>query len=487
MAIFEELDNKGTAYLQGIQGINYLLKMKGYKKPMNILKTYLRSDGKRKTLYLKFNDGEIAEVLKGVYQFKINPSDKNLLNRLRDELEDNGEDIDDSKTQPGQTITFKSGFQLYLSGRPLRNVIDESGQPVGNKTPTNDQQEDGFIINLKEGKMLEHLVINKKIGFPFGKDWYNSFARSFDAFTSKLISKKDLSKYEFYRDSDPKKLDMLNDITDPAILPSSKDNWNPADVWAVKKEAKKDLIKEIDKLYTARKKNKNVSIERINKFIENQLEDKNLIGISLKQVLGSKAKVDKITKDAKYINSVKFKGYKKKMDYDVLKTYFDIHVKMSCIKNDTLDYLFRFRPRAASDAKTNNGEGRLSGSGPADGAIDKKNVLSVLLPNADDITSEKYGKSKTVNEAIDFLVKNKALNKKYKGLQTWVNKGSYKFLNISNLDKKADDKDIRRGLLNLNYAYLIDVYKDQKELYKKFYLAAKKVNEFSSIHYKISG
>ena len=173
------------------------------------------------------------------------------------------------------------------------------------------------------------------------------------------------------------------------------------------------------------------------------------------------------------------------MDYDVLKTYFDIHVKMSCIKNDSLDYLFRFRPRAASDAKTNNGEGRLSGSGPADGAIDKKNVLSVLLPNADDITSEKYGKSKTINEALNFLVASN--KKKYEGLQKWVNKGSYKFLKISNLDKKADDKDIRRGLLNLNYAYLIDTYKDQKELYKKFYLAAKKVNEFSSIHYKISG
>ena len=484
MAI-EQLDKKGTAYLQGIQGLDYLGKMSGYKKPMNILKSYLKSDGKRKTLYLKFDEGKIDEVVKGVYQIKINPSDKNFLNDLRDELEAKGEDIDKAKTKPGQTITFKSGFQLYLSGRPLRNVIDESGEPVAANTPTNNQQEDGFILNLKAGKMLEQSVISNKIGFQFGKDWYGSFTKSFAGFTSKIISKSDLSKYEFYRDSDPKKLDMLNDITDPDILPSSKDNWNPADVWAVKISKKGDLEKKIDALYTERKNNKNVSIERINKFIENQLKDKNLIGISLKQVLGSSAKVDKITKDAKYINSVKFLGFKKKMDYDVLKTYFDIHVKMSCIKNDSLDYLFRFRPRAASDAKTNNGEGRLSGSGPADGAIDKKNVLSVLLPNADDITSEKYGKSKTINEALNFLVASN--KKKYEGLQKWVNKGSYKFLKISNLDKKADDKDIRRGLLNLNYAYLIDTYKDQKELYKKFYLAAKKVNEFSSIHYKISG
>jgi hypothetical protein len=479
----EQIDKTGTAYLQGIQGLNYLGKMSGYKKPMNILKHYLKTNGKRKTLYLKFNEGKLEEVLSGVYQIKINPSDKNFLNDLRDELEDNGEDIDKSKTKPGQTITFKSGFQLYLSGRTLSNVIDELGNAVAAKKPTNDQQEDGFIINLKEGKMLENLKINNKIGFSFGKDWYGSFTKSFDAFTSKIIKKTDLSKYEFYRDSDKKKLEMLNQITDPAILPSSKDNWNPSDVWAVKKDEKNRLAKEIDKLYTERKKNNNVSIERINKFVETEFKKKNLIGISLKQVLGNSAIVDKITKDAKYIDSVKFLGFKNKMEFDVLKTYFDINVKMSCIKNNTLDYLFRFRPRGSSSALTNNGEGRLSGSGPADGAIDKKNVLSVLLPNADDITKEKYGKSKTILEALNFLV----ASKKYKGLQTWVNKGKYKFLKIKNLDKKADDKDIRRGLLNLNYAYLIDTYKDQKDLYKKFYLAAKKVNEFSSIHFKISG
>ena len=83
----ELVDKKGTAYLQGIQGLNYLGKMSGYKKPMNILKSYLKRNAKRKTLYLKFNDGKIEEVRKGVYQIKINPSDKHFLNDLRDELD----------------------------------------------------------------------------------------------------------------------------------------------------------------------------------------------------------------------------------------------------------------------------------------------------------------------------------------------------------------------------------------------------------------
>ena len=483
MAI-EELDKKGTAYLQGIQGLDYLSKVTGYKKPMTILKSYLKNNGKRKTLHLKFNDGELDEVVSGVYQLKINPSDKNFLNDLRDELEDNGEDIDKSKTKPGQTITFKSGFQLYLSGRTLSNVVDESGSSVAAKKPTNDQQEDGFIINIKEGKLLDHLVVNSKIGFVFSKDWYQSYVKSFKAFTDSIIKKGSLSDYDYYRDSDKKKLEMLNQITDPAILPSSKDNWNPSDMWCVQKSEISRLEKAIDKLYQERIKNSNVSIEKVNKFIETQFKNKSLIGVSLKQVIGNTGKADKITKDAKYIDSVKFLRFGTKMEYDVTKTYFDINVKMSCIKNDTLDYIFRFRPRGSSSATTQNAEGRLSGSGPADGAIDKKNVISVLFPNADTIAKEQIGKSKTIIDAIDFLV---SKNKKYKTLQTWVTKGKYKFLNISNLDKKTDERTIRVGLLNINYVYLIDTYTDQKEMYKKFYLAAKKVNEFSSIHYKISG
>ena len=125
MAI-EQIDKKGTAYLQGIQGLNYLGKMSGYKKPMNILKSYLKSDGKRKTLYLKFNDGELEEVVKGVYQIKINPSDKNFLNDLRDELEDNGEDIDKSKTKPGQTHHLHYHKNSILSGVFYLDPTDKS-------------------------------------------------------------------------------------------------------------------------------------------------------------------------------------------------------------------------------------------------------------------------------------------------------------------------------------------------------------------------
>ena len=65
---------------------------------------------------------------------------------------------------------------------------------------------------------------------------------------------------------------MLNQITDPDILPSSKDNWNPSDVWAVKISEKTKLtinfmklkMKEYDELAkelveTQKKEKKNVA------------------------------------------------------------------------------------------------------------------------------------------------------------------------------------------------------------------------------------
>ena len=82
------------------------------------------------------------------------------------------------------------------------------------------------------------------------------------------------------------------------------------------------------------------------------------------------------------------------MEFDVLQTYFDINVKMSCIKNNTLDYLLDLDLEDPSSGQQQIMEKVVYlVQDQNDGAIDKKNVLSVLLPNADDIGS----KEKMVN------------------------------------------------------------------------------------------
>lgn len=474
-----EIETKGTAYLQGTKGLDYLAKINSnLAKPMNVLKKFLSSNPLRKSLYLTFNDGT-PKITKGVYQLKVNPKNETFLNSLRDELSKEKQIVDTVNTVQGQIITFKSGFQLYASGKKLSNVIDEDGKAVAATTPKISQQEDGFILNLKAGKLLSHMKINKEIGFNFGEDWYQSFKLSFDAFTKKIISQSQLKNYEFYRDSDDKKLQLLNQITDTQILPSAKDNWNPSDVWCVKINQKDRLQKEVKVLYE-KAINDKVSIEKLNKFIEVEFKKQNLIGVSLKQVTTPTATVNIITKDAKYIDSVKFLGFGETFNFDVTKTYFDINVKMECLKLDKLDYMFRFRPRGSSSAVTQNAEGKPPKQGPFDGAVDKANVISAFFPGADAIAKVNTVKSKSIEQAI------LNLDKQYNDFKKWTSKKNHKFVSLTNLEKKANEQEIKRGLLNMYYAYLIDVYKDHKELFKRFYLASKKVNEFSSIHYKIS-
>src|SRR6056300_90058 len=127
-----------------------------------------------------------------------------------------------------------------------------------------------------------------------------------------------------------------------------KDNWNPADLWAVKKTESENLQKEVDKLYNKMRNDKNVSIEQLNKFVETKLKSKDIIGVSLKQFTGSKANVDLIKADAKFFNSIKLLRITKKFDFDVTKTYFDLYCTYECFKSNNVEYYYRFRPRAKS-------------------------------------------------------------------------------------------------------------------------------------------
>ena len=130
-----EIETKGTAYLQGIKGLDYLAKINNnLAKPMNVLKKFLSGNPLRKSLYLTFNEGT-PKITKGVYQLKVNPKNETFLNSLRDELSKEKQIIDTTNTVQGQIITFKSGFQLYASGKKLGNVIGEDGKAVAATTP----------------------------------------------------------------------------------------------------------------------------------------------------------------------------------------------------------------------------------------------------------------------------------------------------------------------------------------------------------------
>lgn len=474
-----------TSYYQGKLGLDYLAKKdKNLAPAMKIL----NESAGRTTLYLQFDDGDLKKY-KGAYRIKNNPKNLSYVKELtHDLITKKGITLDKTNTKDGDQYFFKVGsstFAIALSGRALSNITGEDGKSQAAGSPTIAQQEDGFLVNLQANKLLELKEISHKVGFDFGNDWYHSYVESFKGFTSKILSKNELKNYSFYRDSDKKKLDFLNKITDEKILPSKKDNWNPSDLWAVKTTEINTLQREVDALYNKMRNDKNISIEQLNKFVETKFKSKDIIGISLKQVTGRKANVDIIKADAKFFDSIKLLRITKKFSFDVTKTYFDLYCTYKCFKSENVEYYYRFRPRAKSGELGQSGEGAPVTQKNFDGAVAKAEVLNVYLKRGADMTvllkKKKFPKT-NVAEGVD------ALDKSYDDFKKFVKKNKFDFADIKNLTLKVNDEYVvKRGILNLFYLFLIETYKDRKELFKRFYMAAKKMNDFSSIHYKIYG
>jgi len=474
-----------TSYFQGKLGLDYLAKKeKNLKVAMDLLS---KSPG-RSSLYLQFDDGDLKKY-KGAYRIKNNPKNLSYVKEITADLvTKKGITLDKTNTKDGDQYFFTVNgvsFAIALSGRALSNVTLESGKAQAAGTPTTAQQEDGFIVNLNAGKLLELKEISHKVGYDFDDSWYHSYTESFKAFTSKIISQRDLDKYIFYRDSDNKKLDFLNKMTDEKILPSKKDNWNPADLWAVRKSKIEELKKEVGVLYDKMRNDKNISIEQLNKYIETKLKNLDIVGVSLKKVEGRKANLDLIKADAKFFKAIVLQRITKKFPMDVTLSYFDLYITYKCFKSENVEYYYRFRPRAKSGELGQSAEGAPVTQKNFDGAVAKQQVLDVYLKQGSDISKLLKKTKMPKTNVADGIAK---LDKSYDDFKKFVVKNKYDFAIVKGLTTTLNDEyKVKRGILNLFYLYLVETYKNRQELFRKFYMAAKKMNEFSSIHYKIYG
>lgn len=375
-------------------------------------------------------------------------------------------------------------FYLYKSGGRLQNVFDEEGNATAAKTPSTAQQEDGTRFCLEyyatNKKFPARDLINKAVKFDFGKDWQDSFEKTVDAVLT-VIPKSTIGQYDFYRDSNPKKPEFLNQITDAKVLPDSKDNWNPSDIWAVKKTSAQKLGLVIDVLHKKLLAKKS-GIEDLNKFVEEKFDSKEIIGISLKKVAGPKATISKIEVDAKYIKSISFIGSWKPFDYKVSNSYFDLLPKFKVFK-DTVNYRFRFRPRGASGELNTYGEGQPEGAKVWDGAI-SRDMLNEKFPGMLTVISD-MKKAPKVSPSVGAQVQSMAKLKIYEGFAKYVKANKFKFVNVTGMDDKLSDYEVRRAVVLLYYIYALETATDSASIYKDMYLAAKKMNAFSSVHYKV--
>lgn len=367
-------------------------------------------------------------------------------------------------------------WRYYRSGGRLQNVFDEKGNAKTASKPKTEQQEDGVRYLLESGKLQSKQNINKAVGFSFGEDWHNSFERTFKGISENIMSPMVMKQYNFYRDSNPRKPQFLNQLTDARILPDSKDNWNPSDIWAVKKSKENSLRGEVDKLYKTVLKTKD--IEKLNDFVFKKFKSKDIIGISLKQVTTPKATVKKIQTDAKYMNSLRYDGILKKFEFDCGNSYFDILFKMKVFK-ETVEYRFRFRPRGASGQVKTFGEGQPIEQKTFDGAVSSDVVVNEFKDVR--IFEGNVLRIKTKNNVFTTL-KTSNLNEDF---VKFVEDDKFKFVKVSGIEDKLSDYEIKRAIVLLYYIYNFEKARDKQNLFKKFYLAAKKMNEFSSIHFKV--
>ena len=455
-------------YYQGDYGFKTILK----RYPM--FKSFVSVLGKDKgNLYLETNDGVMSNVplVKTI-------ADPKEFNRVLSVLS-NVKGVKFNEKTRDNIIDVTIGqltWRYYRSGGRLQNVFDEKGNALAASKPTIPQQEDGVRYLLTSAKLQSKQNINKAIGFSFGEDWHNSFERSFKGISDNIMNPSTMKQYNFYRDSDKQKPLFLNQLTDEQILPDKKDNWNPSDIWAVKKSSISALTKEVAKLY--KDVSQNNDIEKLNAYISKKFKAKEIIGISLKQVTKSIATVQKVQTDAKYVNSLSYDGIIEKFKFNCGNSYFDILLKMKVFKK-TVDYRFRFRPRGASGQVKTYGEGQPVEQKTFDGAISSDVVDKEFKDTR--LFEGKALRLKTKGTVLSTL-KTSSLNKDF---VEFVEKDKFKLVTVSGQKDKLSDYEIKRGIVLLYYIYKFETTTNKQRTFKSFYLAAKKLNEFSSIHFKV--
>lgn len=462
-------------YFQGKAGFDMVVKKKPSFKPI-----FAKFASLSAIMYLETDDGKMSV---GTPLIKITDP-KGFIDIIEIANKIKAAKVTDLKDNKFLVEVGSDKIYLYKSGGGFKNVIDESGNALASKAPSTAEQEDATRYCLEyyatNKKFPTKELINKAIKFDFSKDWHESFEKTVNAVLT-VISKGTIGQYEFYRDSNPKKPTFLNQITDSKVLPDSKDNWNPSDIWAIKKTSAAKLGLAVDTLYK-KLLTKKSGIEDLNKFVEEKFDSKEIIGISLKKVAGPKATISKIEVDAKYIKSISFVGSWKKFDYKVSNSYFDILPQFKIFK-ETINYRFRFRPRGASNELNTYGEGQPETAKVWDGAI-SRDMLNSEFPGMLIVISD-MKKANTVANTVAAQITSMAKTKIYEAFAKYVKANKFKFVDVSGIDDKMPEYEVKRAVVLLYYIYALETAPNPAEVYKKMYLAAKKMNSFSSVHYKV--
>jgi hypothetical protein len=412
--------------------------------------------GKRLSDYVKMNPNDIQDIhysavgkqvksFLNTNQTEIKVTDKKVLKRLAKYMsiftvDVNGDNV--KVTQGKGKVLFK-----YSSGR---GFFFQSEKSVSN--PTTAQQETGTIKFLEfyqynSGKHPTRNQINDIVGFIFDENWYKSFINHTNAITSVIKLNK---KHKIELDSDDSSIGQVifKMLKKNHSFKQSNDNWNPADIWIYNSSSKSNILTELDSAE---------SVTEFNIIMKKLFNSGDLMGISLKK------SVKRTT--AKTIDTSNVKPFALKFAptvYDVKNTYWDI-------KTSGYPKGFMIRARAKAAAITKVGDIKIYFEGKIDKSSEFLGAIAAPLV--------KTPGSDTVNFEVDIdTIKSMASKVSASGPMTF-----------KNMDMLEEMDDIKLIYVYVMMRYASDIYKSGNDNLKKLAMSGYKLNDYSSIHYKVGG
>jgi len=350
----------------------------------------------------------------------------------------------------GETTKVSSGTgKVLFKFSSGRGFFFQSEKSQG--TPTTEQQETGTIKFLEfkqqNNKYPTMNQINDIVGFVFDEAWYKSFTNHANAITKAIKLTK---KFKIELDSDRSSIgaDIFNMLKKNHAFKGLKDNWNPADIWIYEGTKKSKIITALDSAK---------SLVDFNIVIK-ELFDKGLLyGVSLKKAVKPTT--------AKVIDTSNVKPFDLKFApsvYDTSNTYWDI-------KTSGYPKGFMIRARAKAAAITKISDIKIY----FEGKIDKSTEFlgAIAAPLIKTTGSDTVAFEVTVANVLE-------LSKELSKL------GHMKFKNIDKLDTLEYNRLV---YVYVMMRYAITIYKAGDDNLKKLAMAGYKLNDYSSIHYKVGG
>ena len=322
--------------------------------------------------------------------------------------------------------------------------------------PTTAEQEKGtieYFSAMFKNKRTDLKKISEAVGYEFTPEWMHNFEQQYRAFSSNMGT--EFSKHKIYLDSERNDSNILFALAKKFGLTDLKDNWNPADIW----------IMSLNRAQIIRQTKDITTLEEFNAWLAGKYEDKEIIGVSLKKVSASK------TGKFETVSTVDLPD----VDVKVSRVLFDPFQKNFILETsgNITGFNIRVGYKAATVSKDSDIriylEGRQKGSQVQLGAISAQLFPKLALENGYDIPSDKV---KIMNDPMKYL--NTTLPRLLK-------------------DPAVEDKvspfpeseiALKAGAF-LTY-YLEILLESNPDILKSCYYSSTKVNDFSSIHCKLS-